>query len=169
VNIPAEMGCAAENAGAGNPAIASAFTPNSLVTTVFPDLWESRPGETILLVEDEAFVRNALAEALVGAGYQIVIAATATEALKACSGENVDLLLTDVVLPGMNGCELAGEFQIVFPRAAILLMSGYTERFVLKEQSAHALEYLAKPFSISILLERIRKVLNKRQANLQPA
>jgi two-component system, cell cycle sensor histidine kinase and response regulator CckA len=162
-------GVGVENADAGNPVLASAFTPDSIVTTVFLNIWEPRPGAIILLVEDQAFVRNALAEALRGAGYQIVAAATAAEALMACCGKNVELLLTDLVLPGMNGCELAEKFQTIFPHAAILLMSGYTERFLGIEQSECALEYLAKPFSIPILLERIREVLNKTQLNAKPA
>jgi CheY-like chemotaxis protein len=166
LNFRADVDPVAEIADAGSCVIASALAP--AVTSIFPMQWESR-GEMILLVEDETFVRQALAEALTGAGYQITTAANAAEALTACRGKYVDLLLTDVVLPGMSGCELAAEFLVMFPRAAILLTSGYTERFILKEQSAHPVEYLAKPFSIATLLERVKKVLIKNQVNAKPA
>jgi len=86
--------------------------------------------ETILLVEDEAFVRNATAEVLESAGYRLVIAASAAEALDAyrkCVGR-VDLLLADVVMPGMSGSELAAEFERLCPRARVLLMSGRDEQ-----------------------------------------
>jgi DNA-binding NtrC family response regulator len=161
LNSRAENG--AETSDAGNPVLASGLTPESVVASAFPDLWGLGVRETILLVEDEAFVRNALAEALESAGYRTMIADNAIDALKACRNENVDLLLTDVVLPGMNGCELVEKFRKLFPHASILLMSGYGELLRLKELFSDPLEYLAKPFSIPILLERVRKVLNARE------
>jgi ActR/RegA family two-component response regulator len=86
--------------------------------------------ETILLVEDEAFVQKATAEALESAGYRLVIAGSAVEALEAyrrCSWP-VDLLLCDIVMPGMSGRELVVELENFDPRARILLMSGYAEQ-----------------------------------------
>jgi CheY-like chemotaxis protein len=169
LNSRAEVDPAAENAGAANPTLATTFAPETGIPLIFPDRWELRGGETILLVEDEAFVRKALAEALLGAGYQVLTTATATEALKACSGVNVDLLLSDVVLPGMSGCELAEKFQTRFPQASIVLMSGYTERLFLEEQSFTPVCYLAKPFSSATLLARVEKVLSERRTNAKPA
>lgn len=117
--------------------------------------------ETILLVEDEAFVRKATAEVLESAGYKLVIAGSAAEALEAyckCS-DAVDLLLADVVMPGMSGRELATEFTSLHPRGRVLLMSGYAEQLALSESSLGGKNYLAKPFSMPTLLQRVREVL----------
>jgi DNA-binding response OmpR family regulator len=117
--------------------------------------------ETILLVEDEAFVRKATAEVLESAGYRLVIAKTAAEALgsyRSCL-RPVDLLLADVVLPGMSGRDLAAEFKSLCPRARILLMSGHAEQLVGSGLSRHGKNCLAKPFSTRTLLSRVREVL----------
>lgn len=119
--------------------------------------------ETILLVEDEAFVRKVTAEVLESVGYRLVIASSAAEALEACRGclPPLDLLFADVVMPGMSGRELAVEFAGFYPRAGVLLMSGYAEQLTGGELSHYGQQYLAKPFSISKLLSRVREVLDK--------
>jgi two-component system cell cycle sensor histidine kinase/response regulator CckA len=111
--------------------------------------------ETILLVEDEEFVRKATAEVLESAGYRLVVAENAAEALEVCRTclRPVDLLLTDVVMPGMSGRDLAAEFASVCPRARILLMTGHEHQLAGKE-------HLAKPFSIRTLLNRVREALD---------
>lgn len=117
--------------------------------------------ETILLVEDEAFVRNVAAEVLQSAGYRLVIATSAAEALdshRKCSGP-VDLLLADIVMPGMSGRELATEFNRLNPRTRVLLMSGYAQQLARCELPAHG-KYLAKPFSTHMLLWRVREALD---------
>jgi|SRR5580704_2922548 CheY-like chemotaxis protein len=127
--------------------------------------------ETILLVEDEAFVRKATAEALESAGYRLVIARGAAEALEAyrrCSWP-VDLLLADIVMPGMSGRELATEFETFHPRARVLLMSGYAEQLACCALHANDEPHLAKPFSIPLLLRRVREVLDKPVAPGGPA
>ena len=118
--------------------------------------------ETILLVEDEAFVRKATAEALESAGYRLLIAKNAAEALEAYRScvWPVDLLLTDVVMPGMSGLDLAAEFESLCPRARVLLMSGHAEQFAGRELSRYSKRCLAKPFSIRALLKRVREVLD---------
>ena len=123
--------------------------------------------ETILLVEDEAFVRNATAEVLESAGYRLVIAASAAEALDAyrkCVGR-VDLLLADVVMPGMSGSELAAEFERLCPRARVLLMSGRDEQVAGPARSCDGKNYLAKPFSVGALLARVREALDANPFN----
>lgn len=118
--------------------------------------------ELILLVEDEAFVRKAAAEALESAGYSLIVASDAAEALKVYCGSSkpVDLLLADVVLPGMNGRDLAADFEIRCPQARVLLMSGYSEQLASCEESAWGRNYIAKPFPVSTLLRRVREVLD---------
>src|SRR5580700_4654476 len=86
---------------------------NTTIGSAFAKASEWSGPETILLVEDEAFVRAATAEVLESAGYRLVIAGSAAEALEAyrtCSLP-VDLLLADIVMPGMNGRELATELE----------------------------------------------------------
>jgi CheY-like chemotaxis protein len=128
----------------------------------FADAASLAGAKTILLVEDEAFVRTVTAEALESAGYRIVAAANATEALKVYCDEPtpVDLLLTDVVMPGMSGRELAAQFKTICPRGRVLLMSGYAGEIALCELSSQSGNYLGKPFSIDALLKRVREVLD---------
>ena len=118
--------------------------------------------ETILLVEDEAFVRQAAAEALESAGYRLLIAGSAAEALEAYRNcfRPVDLLLADLVMPGMSGRELAAEFEGLSPGTRILLMSGYTEQLAACEPSRYGKKWLAKPFSIHTLLRAVREALD---------
>ena len=123
---------------------------------------QGRVRETILLVEDEDFVRKATAEVLEAAGYRVTVASSATEALdtqRRC--ESVDLLLADVVMPGISGHELAAKFLMLHPQVRILLMSGYSEELTLCEAVPVVREYMAKPFSIPTLLRRVREVLDK--------
>ena len=124
--------------------------------------------ETILLVEDEAFVRKVTAEVLESAGYSLVIAKSAGDALRTYRrrSQPVDLLLADVVMPGMSGRELATEFASLYPCARILLMSGYAEQLALCESSAYRKKYLAKPFSIPVLLRKVREVLDTSSFDL---
>jgi len=119
--------------------------------------------ETILLVEDEAFVRTATAEVLESAGYRLVVARGAAEALAAsrrCPWP-VDLLLADIVMPGMSGRELATALENLHPRVRVLLMSGYAEQLARCGSSACGEQFLAKPFSIPMLLGKVREVLDK--------
>lgn len=122
--------------------------------------------QTILLVEDEAFVRKVAADVLDSAGYKVLIASSATEAFEiyARRSEAVDLLLCDVVLPGMSGPVLAAEFQRLCPRAGVLLMSGYAEQLARCDRSCDGKKYLAKPFSTGTLLKRVHEALDKNPA-----
>jgi CheY-like chemotaxis protein len=138
-------------------------TSEAMMSTAFADAAQWSGPETILLVEDEAFVRKATAEVLESAGYRLVIAGSAVEALAAyrrCSWP-LDLLLCDIVMPGMNGRELATELENFYPRARILLMSGYAEQLAWCGSSASGEQFMAKPFSIPTLLSRVREVLDK--------
>lgn len=142
--------------------------PQSL--TAWADAGQWCGPETILLVEDEAFVRKATAEALGAAGYRLLLAKSAAEALEACRNcfHPVDLLLTDVVMPGMSGPDLAAEFQSLYPRARTLLMSGHAEQLAGRELSGYGTQCLAKPFSIRALLSRVREVLDANPPDQGP-
>ena len=118
--------------------------------------------ETILLVEDEDFVRKVAAVVLESAGYELIIARSGAEALDVYGqlSEPVDLLLADVVMPGMSGRDLAAEFDSLCPRARVLLMSGHAGQLARCQGSGYGTTYLAKPFSVRTLLKRVREVLD---------
>ena len=143
-----------EPPGAGNVVIAGAAVQDEL---------QDRERQ-ILLVEDEAFVRRVTAEVLESAGYRLLIAENAAEALQVCRQGAIPphLLLTDVVLPGKNGRELARECRALFPLLGVLLISGYAEQLALSESGDDGHEYLAKPFSTHTLLRKVREVLQGR-------
>jgi two-component system cell cycle sensor histidine kinase/response regulator CckA len=121
--------------------------------------------ETILLVEDEAFVREVTVEVLKSAGYSVLTAKTAAEArclYDQFSGE-VDLLLTDVILPDGNGRTLTQELRSENLELAALLVTGYSEQVGMMEAGPPGVECLPKPFSSGTLLERIRAVLDRKR------
>ena len=118
--------------------------------------------ETILLVEDEDFVRQVTAEVLSFGGYQVFGARTAAEAMRVFRQQRakVQLLLTDVVLPGTNGRELARELRLLDPALKTMFISGYPDN----EVTRHGLEepgmfYLPKPFSVESLMQKVGQVL----------
>jgi two-component system, cell cycle sensor histidine kinase and response regulator CckA len=115
---------------------------------------------TILLVEDEAFVRNAAAEVLAAAGYRVIVARDSAEALPRCSisMEPIDLLLTDLILPGVSGRELARTFAQSHPAGHVLLMSGHADPLAGAPLLSDPID-LPKPFSSASLLQKIEEIL----------
>src|SRR5262249_3214909 len=116
--------------------------------------------ETILLVEDEAGVRQFATLALTKRGYNVIEAQTAGEALTLLEQRDtsVDMLLTDVVLPGLDGRELASRVGTHRPDIRVLFTTGYTDRRnQLLEPGAPLLE---KPFTARALLTKTREVLD---------
>ena len=112
---------------------------------------------TILLVEDESFVRQAAAAALRLSGYTVLTAADGAQALEACRNypRPIDLLLSDLVMPHLNGRELAETFQAMHPRGRVLLMSGYAEELVPYISFPHCTPFLRKPFSVDTLRKAV--------------
>lgn len=120
------------------------------------------PKGTILVVEDEDFVREVTCEVLLSAGYSVLRARTATEATRLIPliTQMPQLLLTDVVLPGRSGQVLAQELRSVSPGLKTIFISGYPENEITQECTRGAgVFYLPKPFSAGMLLERVRAVL----------
>jgi two-component system, cell cycle sensor histidine kinase and response regulator CckA len=118
--------------------------------------------ETILVVDDEPEILAVIRHSLEAIGYTVLTAASAGEALHLVEegGEKIDLLLTDVVMPGMTGHGLAARVQAAEPRIRVLFMSGYTDS-MLEEHGVsrtHA-NFISKPLSPSELAIKIRKVL----------
>jgi PAS domain S-box-containing protein len=130
---------------------------------------EAAPGgtETVLLVEDEEVVRNLVREILTEQGYDVLAAMDGDEALQVAAEHAgpIHVLLTDVVMPGMSGRELAGQLAPMRPETKILYMSGYTEDAVVRRGVHESeTEFLQKPFTIEQLARRLRVVLESRQA-----
>src|SRR5213083_40879 len=118
-------------------------------------------GETVLLVEDEEAVRRVAAKILTASGYRVLTAHDGPAALSAAARESgpIHLLLTDMVMPGMTGRELAERLVVVRPGTRVLYMSGYTEDAVVRETAAaHA--FLQKPFEPETLARKVRDVLD---------
>ena len=122
-----------------------------------------RGTESILLVEDEEAIRGFIATALRKAGYAVKEAPGGAEALAAVAqGFAPRLLLTDVVMPLMNGRELSRRIQALFPSARILYMSGYTEGPVVHQGTLDpGIDLLQKPFDAGDLLAKVRQALDK--------
>jgi two-component system, cell cycle sensor histidine kinase and response regulator CckA len=119
--------------------------------------------ETILLVEDEPIMRQLVREVLQMSGYTVLEALQGDEALGVCRQRPVDLLLTDVVMPGMSGRELAEKAVALHPRLKILFMSGYTDDAVLRHGVSQAeMAFIQKPFKPAILAEKVRDLLESR-------
>jgi len=122
-----------------------------------------RGTETILLAEDDEQVRELASEALSAAGYTVLVAETPQVAISICRGtaQAIDLLLTDVVMPGIGGRELAGQINSIRPEIKILYMSGYTPQAILHHGELDASTFfLQKPFTPSSLAAKVREVLD---------
>jgi two-component system cell cycle sensor histidine kinase/response regulator CckA len=116
----------------------------------------------ILLVEDEDAVRSFATRALTNKGYKIVAAATGEEAVALFSSqpetEKIDLLVTDVVMPGMDGPTTARAVREKNPHLKIIFMSGYTEER-LKDYMGPGIYFLPKPFTLKQLAEKVKEVM----------
>jgi CheY-like chemotaxis protein len=122
-----------------------------------------RGAETILLVEDEVFVRSFALKILGRLGYEVLAAANAEEALAAARGHpgSIDLLMTDVVMPGMDGRQLSERLLRERPLMKVLFTSGYTADVILDHGVAHhAAGFLSKPYTLGSLARKIRKIID---------
>jgi signal transduction histidine kinase/ActR/RegA family two-component response regulator len=123
----------------------------------------ARGTETILVVEDEQMVREIILEILATHGYGVIEARTGAEAFQASErheGE-IDLLITDVVLPGMSGREVAEKFLQASQQTRVLYISGYTESTIVHHGVlTSGTPFLQKPFTADALLRKVRKVLD---------
>ncbi|MBA2457557.1 MAG: response regulator, partial [Gemmatimonadales bacterium] len=143
------------------------YLPRASGQAVAPEaeLSVTAPGghETILLVEDEPAVRALAQRVLAARGYSLLVAADGPAALEVAGRHHggIDLLLTDVVMPGISGRELAQRLLALRPATRVLYITGYTEDTVVRHGLVQAgLAYLEKPFRADLLLTKVRQVLN---------
>ena len=118
--------------------------------------------ETVLIVEDEPGVRTLAADVLRASGYRVLTAESGEEALavSAQHGGHIDVLLTDLIMPGITGRELAIRLSAIRPGVGILYMSGYAEDVIAhRGKLEHGVAFLAKPFAPVALLDKVREVI----------
>jgi two-component system, cell cycle sensor histidine kinase and response regulator CckA len=121
--------------------------------------------ETILIVEDETSVRELIRRMLEELGYKTITAENPQHAIDICGqfGDKINMLLTDVVMPEMNGEELSREVRKLIPNTPVLFISGYTDSKFIKYETLESLGgFLQKPFNKESLAQKIRAQLEKK-------
>ena len=123
-------------------------------------------GQTVLLCEDNDGVRGVAKKALEGEGYQVLSASSPERALELADvhPSPVDLLITDVVMPGMNGRVLADQVKELRPKIQILYISGYTADTIIPGLDDPLVDLLEKPFTVQALLSRVAASLGQRRS-----
>ena len=122
--------------------------------------------ETVLLVEDEESVRELVRETLEAKGYRVLEAENGEAALRLTSqhSDSIEMLITDVVMPGMSGRELSARLCASHPHTKVLYLSGYTEDAIVHEGVLEAgTAFLQKPFTLHTLARKVREVLGSRR------
>ena len=141
------------------------FLAESTPETPIPALPQpARATKTILIVEDEQAVRQLAVEILSGAGHQVLQAANADEALRIADHFSlpIDLLLTDMVMPGRDGRELASAMRLAHPESQVLIVTGYSESLFDGSKLDPGLHVLPKPFTAESLIRRVDQMLGEQ-------
>ena len=140
---------------------------DSIDDKIPPDikLNQLRGNETILAVDDNPEVRNLLRTILKKNGYTVFIADNPETALAISSSYDgiINLLVTDIILPGMNGTELYNKIRITRPVISVIYISGYTANAIDHNGAIEEINFIQKPFSISDFIRKIREVLDLRR------
>ena len=136
--------------------------PQDMVSAGETVLPRAVPGEVVMVVEDEEFVRRMSIEALTELGYAVVEAKDGETALQLLGGQpHLDLLFTDIVMPGMNGRILVDHAQALRPGLKVLYTTGYTRNAVVHNGMLDAeVAFLTKPFTLQQLALKVRQVLD---------
>ncbi len=124
--------------------------------------------ETILLVEDEAIVRDLTARILRDLGYEVIVASNGKEALEIAANniEKIELVISDIVMPHMGGKELVEQLMLLKPQIKKIFMSGYTENSIVHQGVIDpTIDFLQKPFSYEAIATKVREVLDKKNGD----
>ncbi|MEX2222141.1 MAG: response regulator [Candidatus Rokuibacteriota bacterium] len=126
---------------------------------------------TILVVDDDAWVRVLARDVLAADGYRVLEAADGEDAIRIAAEHPgpIHLLLTDVVMPGLDGCELAAGLAPLLPGMKVMFMSAYDRDFLVARGLNPTGPVIAKPFTIEYLARRVRMVLGAERAPAAPA
>ncbi|HEX3872687.1 MAG TPA: response regulator, partial [Solirubrobacteraceae bacterium] len=117
-------------------------------------------GEVVLIVEDEDAVRRVAERILTKSGYSVRAASNGADALEVLAGGPIDVLLTDVIMPGMLGPEVAAKVRAAQPGVRVIFMSGYSDSLLSRQTlDAAAGEYIEKPYTAAQLTAKVRAVL----------
>ena len=125
---------------------------------------------TILVVDDDAWVRVLARDVLAAEGYRVLEASDGQDAIRVAAEHPgpIHLLLTDVVMPGMNGCELAAGLGALLPGLKVMFMSAYDRDFLVARGLNPGGPVITKPFTIEYLARRVLMVLGDRRAPTAP-
>jgi two-component system cell cycle sensor histidine kinase/response regulator CckA len=155
IYLPRETGAVAraaatDKAGPFEPAVGAQLTDTNAVT--------------VLVAEDEEHVRELIREALEEAGYRVHLAADTDEAVAVAArlAAPIDLLITDLAMPGSSGCALARRLMQAHPALKVLLISGYYSDNWVDDNGIPGARFLPKPFDLSLLLQHARELLESR-------
>ena len=143
------------------------ITEEQLITSDITTIQEEElhGNEVILLVEDDEELCNLASKTLQKFGYKLFSASNGVEALELIKNEKLifDLLITDLIMPDMNGKELSDNIQKLYPGTTILFTSGYTDNHIVNSgELVKDVEFLQKPFTVNALLKKVRSILNEK-------
>jgi len=115
----------------------------------------------VLVVDDDPLILDLVKEQLSSSDYQPILASSGEEALEIAKKEtSIDLLLTDVMMPGITGIDLAKQFSTLYPHVKVLFMSGFTLPSSLYSIAGKGVAFLQKPFRTDTLIAKMKFVLN---------
>ena len=133
-----------------------------------PHIWEVQDMTKILLAEDDAVMREYLNRALSRAGYGVTAVGSGTEALPHLNDQHFDLLLTDIVMPEMDGIELAQHCAKISPLTQVMFITGFAAVSLRAEESVPQAKLLSKPFHLKDLVREVDLLFaNVHQSNQQ--